>query len=127
MNHKQAKVDGIIYKLNSIIRGWAIYFRFCSGWKAFKYLDKIIFRWVWNWCKRRHPRKSKRWIVRKYFTLQRGNKWRLTGKYWKKLYFNDIKRRQYKWRVGDMSPMNPRYNKLWISKPECNNSPQIKV
>ena len=127
MNNKQAKVDGIIYILNSIIRGWAIYFRFCSSWKTFKYLDKIIFRWVWNWCKRRHPRKSKEWIVKKYFTLQKGNKWRLTGKHWKKIYLCDIKRRQYKWRVGDMSPMNPRYQKLWISKPECNNSPQIKV
>jgi RNA-directed DNA polymerase len=125
MGNKQVKTDGLIYKINSIIRGWGIYFRYCRSWKAFSYLDDIIFRWIWKWCFRRHPKKSKRWIMKNYFSLQRGSKWRLTGKHWEKLYFSDIKRLKYNWRIGDKSPMNPRYSKLWESKPACNNSPQV--
>ena len=63
--------------------------------------------------------------MKKYFNLQRGNHRRLAGKYWEKLFFIDIKRRNYKWKIGDKSPMNPKYRKLWESKPECNNFPQV--
>ncbi|MHA1618923.1 MAG: group II intron maturase-specific domain-containing protein [Promethearchaeota archaeon] len=125
MNNKQAKTDGLIYKINVITRGWAIYYRYCRSWKAFTYLDKIISRWIWKWCFRRHPKKGKKWVMKNYFSLQKGNKWRLTGKYWVRIFFRDIKRRIYKWNVGDKSPMNPKYRKLWESKPESNNSPQV--
>ncbi|TFH31416.1 MAG: group II intron reverse transcriptase/maturase, partial [Promethearchaeota archaeon] len=91
VKNKQAKTDGLIYKINSITRGWAIYFRYCRSWKAFGDLDNITFRWIWKWCVRRHPLKSKRWIRKKYFSHQKGNKWRLSGEYWEKLYFSDIK------------------------------------
>ena len=125
MENKQVKTDGLIYKINSITRGWAIYFRYCSSWKASSHLDNLIFRWIWKWCYRRHPRKGKRWIMKKYYTLQKGNKWRLMGKHWTKLFFKDIKRRNYRWKIGDKSPMNPKFRNLWESKPECNNSPQV--
>lgn len=125
MRNKQVKTDGLIYKINLITRGWSIYFRYCRSWKAFSYLDDIVFRWIWKWCVRRHPKKGKRWVMKNYFSLQRGNKWRLTGEYWEKLNFNDVKRLKYNWKIGGKSPMNPRYRKLWESKPECNNSPQV--
>lgn len=125
MKNKQAKTDALIYKINSITRGLAIYFRYCRSWKTFGDLDYITFRWIWKWCFRRHPKKSKNWVMKKYFSLQRGNKWRLTGKHWEKLYFMDIKRKNYYWKVGEKSPMNPKYRKLWESKPESNNSPQV--
>lgn len=123
MKNKQAKTDGLIYKLNSITRGWANYFRYCSSWAACRHLDNIVYTWVLKWCRRRHPKKRKRWIVKKYYSLQKGNRWRLKGKYWEKLYFGDIKRFKYKWTVGSKSPMDPRCRKLWESKPECNKSP----
>ena len=125
MENKQVRTDGLIYKINSITKGWGMYFRYCSSWKAFFHLDNIIYRWIWKWCIRRHPKKSKRWITKKYFSLQKGDKWRLTGDNWEKLYFSDIKRLTYNWKVGSKSPMNPKYRGLWGSKPECNNSPQV--
>jgi len=124
MDNKQAKIDGLIYKMNSMIRGWANYFRFCSSWKAFNYLDNIMFHWIWKWCKRRHPRKGMRWIMQRYYSLEKGNKWRLKGEYWKKIYFQDVTRMKYKWKVGNKSSINPRYWKLWRSKPQCINNPQ---
>jgi len=127
VENKQVKTDGLIYKLNSITRGWAIYFRYCNSWIGCKYLDNLIYTWILKWCRRRHSKKGKRWVIKRYYSLQKGNKWRLTGKYWKKLYFSDIKRLKYNWKVGDKSPMNPKYRKLWDSKPEYNNSPQVMM
>jgi RNA-directed DNA polymerase len=125
VNNKQAKTDGIIYRLNTIIRGWGNYYRFCSAWKSFHSLDNIIFRWIWNWCKRRHPRKSKRWIQRLYFKKDNLNRnWVLTGKHWRKIFFSEIKRLVYGWRVGDMSPMDPLCRDKWTRKPFINASPQ---
>ena len=126
-NNKQAKTDGIIYRLNSIIRGWGNYYRFCSAWKSFKTLDHIVFRWVWNWCKRRHPRKGKRWIKKRYFKKDELDRnWVLTGKYWRKTFFSDIKRLKYGWKVGNMSPMDPLYRDKWEHKPIKNSTPQFQ-
>ncbi len=122
--NKQVKSDGLIYKMNSIIRGWANYFRFCSAWKSFKYLDHITFNWIWKWCRRRHHHKGNRWIMKQYFSLEKGNKWRLKGELWTEIYFQDIKRMKYKWKVGNRSPMDPRCWNLWCNKPQCNNNPQ---
>lgn len=122
MNNKQAKIDGIIYKLNSIIRGWANYFKYCSAWMAFNFLDNIIFHWVWNWCKRRHPRKGKRWIMKNYYSLEEGKRWRLQGKNWQRLHFKDITKMKYKWKVGALSPMNPKCWKFWNNKPQYINN-----
>lgn len=124
-DNKQAKTDGIIYKLNSIIRGWANYFKFSSSYNSFNKLDYLMFRWIWSWCKRRHSNKGKRWIMKLYYTLENRNKWRFKGKYWKMLYFRDIKRMKYKWRVGIKSPMNPKYRKEWNNKSVCNSNPLV--
>lgn len=127
VNNKQAKTDGIIYRLNAIIRGWGNYYRFCSAWKSFYNLDNTILRWVWNWCKRRHPRKGKRWIFKRYFKEDPlGRRWVLTGDYWRKIFFRDIQRLKYGWKVGNMSPMNPTYRDQWEQKPLANSSRQVQ-
>jgi hypothetical protein len=33
----------------------------------FKYYDFILLKQLWRWCSRRHPKKSRRWILKKYF------------------------------------------------------------
>jgi len=84
--------------------------------RSFSLLDKLIFRWIWKWAKRRHPMKGRRWVANKYFTLESGNAWRLKGIHWKLIWFSDIKRRKYLWRIGSMSPMNPELQEMWIKK-----------
>jgi len=122
---KQAKTDAIIYRLNLITLGWGMYFRYCNAIYSFTALDSIIWRWVWMWCKRRHPKKGKRWIADKYFKLEPPKRWVFKGEIWTKIAFEDISRKQYKWVVGNMSPMDLTYKNLWNSKPEVNNFRQV--
>ena len=75
-----------------------------------------MFNWVWKWAKRRHPKKGRRWVANKYFPLETGNKWRLRGKHWNLIWFSDIKRRKYLWKVGGMSAMNPDLLTTWKKK-----------
>ncbi|EGH3761949.1 group II intron reverse transcriptase/maturase [Salmonella enterica] len=58
----------LIYKLNPLIRGWANYHRHVASASTFNNVDHQIWRKIWQWCARRHPGKSRRWVFRKYHT-----------------------------------------------------------
>lgn len=57
----------LIARLNPVIRGWANYYRCCCASETFGKLGHLLFRKLWRWCHRRHTRKSKSWIVWKYW------------------------------------------------------------
>jgi RNA-directed DNA polymerase len=57
----------VIAKLNPIIRGWAAYYRAVVSSEAFAALDSPVWRLVYKWAKHTHSKKSKRWIVDRYF------------------------------------------------------------
>jgi len=61
------KTGDMIRTLNPIIRGWANYHRHIVAKETFKGVDNQIYHYLWNWAKRRHPDKGKRWIARKYW------------------------------------------------------------
>ena len=61
------KQEWLIRKLNPMIRGWVNYQRFNVSAVAFEYVDYQVFKCLWAWCRRRHPKKSKTWIATKYF------------------------------------------------------------
>jgi RNA-directed DNA polymerase len=58
----------IVQQLNPLIRGWGYYHRHVVSKDIFFKLDHLISYQMWQWCKRRHPRKAKTWIKRKYFS-----------------------------------------------------------
>ena len=62
-----AKQESLICLLNPIIGGWANYHRHVVAKKTFGWVDNQIWRKLWQWCKRRHPNKGKRWIKARYF------------------------------------------------------------
>ena len=72
-----APTAALIRQLNPIIRGWTQYHRHVCSKKTFEKADTDIFHCVWRWAKRRHPKKSKYWVARKYFMPPRGLKWTL--------------------------------------------------
>jgi hypothetical protein len=52
--------------------------------EIFEYCDFILFKFLWNWAKKKHPNKSKQWIQKKYFHLISKKKWvfgKRIGKY----------------------------------------------
>lgn len=57
----------VIEALNPVINGWASYHRHVVSQKTFSYVDRHIWFSLWQWAKRRHPKKTSRWIVGKYF------------------------------------------------------------
>ncbi len=73
--NKQVKADELISYLNPIIRGWANYYVYSSAKETFNYIDYRIWKMLWQWCLRRHPRKGKLWIRRCYFMNIGDKKW----------------------------------------------------
>jgi len=65
----------LISKLNPIIRGWANYHNSVVSSDVFQILDHRIWELLWKWAKRRHPKKSKDWIVNKYWKRSTSRKW----------------------------------------------------
>lgn len=65
--YKTAKQSDLINKLNPMIRGWVNFHKHNVSTEAFRYVDYQIFEALWRWAKRRHKRKSARWIKDKYF------------------------------------------------------------
>ena len=69
----------LINWLNPKIRGWANYHRHVVSKRVFQCVDHAIFIRLWQWARRRHPKKSRRWLKKKYFEQQRQNNWIFFG------------------------------------------------
>jgi RNA-directed DNA polymerase len=68
---KAAPQGTVIATLNPRIRGWCGYYRTVVAKQTFNRLDHLVWRKLMRWAKFRHPRKSRRWIIRKYFNIGR--------------------------------------------------------
>jgi RNA-directed DNA polymerase len=69
-----APMPALIKKLNQTLRGWGNYHRHVVASEAFSSVDKYVYDQLWRMLRRRHPRKSKRWLVKKYWSTP-GRKW----------------------------------------------------
>src|SRR5262245_25014903 len=69
----------LIRRLNQQIKGWTMYHRYASSQCTFANVDRRIFRMVWRWCRRRHPKKGRRWIRTTYFRSDGHRHWVFTG------------------------------------------------
>jgi RNA-directed DNA polymerase len=78
--NKQAKVENLIGLLNPVIRGWATYHRHDASKETFGSVDAAIFKVLWQWARRRHPKKNKSWVKDKYFHTQGDRRWVFSGK-----------------------------------------------
>ena len=61
--------------LNPVIRGWVNYHRHCAAKATFNRADHEIWRALWQWARRRHPKKSRDWVKKHYFPAQRNRAW----------------------------------------------------
>jgi RNA-directed DNA polymerase len=57
----------VITTMNPIIRGQANYFRPGASKKAYQALDNHLWQHLYKWARRRHPTKSRQWVVARYF------------------------------------------------------------
>ena len=73
--HHGRSAWGLINQLNPVIRGWANYHRHVVTKKTFAYVDSRIFKQIWNWARRRHNSKSRKWVKRRYFRSIDNRNW----------------------------------------------------
>ena len=69
----------LIQRLNQQIKGSTMYHRYAASKRTFGHMDHRIFQMVWRWCRRRHPRKSGKWIRRRYCPRDEYRHWVFTG------------------------------------------------
>lgn len=69
----------LIHYLNRQIKGWTMYHRHASSKRTFTKVDRRIFTMLWHWCRRRHRKKSPRWIKETYFPREGDRDWVFSG------------------------------------------------
>ncbi len=69
----------MIARLNSILRGWTNYHRYIVSKQTFSKISQIIFKAIWRWTKRRHPKKLNQWIKKRYFKTIGQRNWVFCG------------------------------------------------
>ncbi|WP_158857372.1 group II intron maturase-specific domain-containing protein [Lunatibacter salilacus] len=74
-SHKSVTQADLIRMISPKIRGWANYFRHSAASGTFALLDHKVFRLLWKWAKRRHPKKGSRWVRAKYFRTKGNRNW----------------------------------------------------
>jgi len=74
-SNKSASQCSLIDQLNPIILGWGNYFRHVVSKVVFAKIDHILVGQLKRWAFRRHNRKSKRWVLNKYFKTENKRGW----------------------------------------------------
>jgi RNA-directed DNA polymerase len=77
--NKQATAGNLILQLNPVIRGWANYHRHVVSKRTFTKVDSAIFQAIRRWIRRRHPKKSLKWIRSKYYLPSETDQWIFVG------------------------------------------------
>lgn len=73
--HKAAPQAALISRLNPIIRGWANYYATVVSKNVYSDIDDLTYQKLSTWAKRRHPKKKKKWVAKKYWHQLGGNNW----------------------------------------------------
>jgi len=78
-DNKQATAHGLIAILNPKIRGWANFHQHAAAKETFVQVATAIFKALWRWARRRHPKKGRRWVADRYFGRFGNENWRFFG------------------------------------------------
>ena len=113
-DNKTAPAWRIVQLLNPIIRGWANYHRGVVAKETFNYVDYRIWKMLWQWCKRRHLNRRKRWIKDKYFKTVGARHWTFQGvspdgAVLNLLYANDTPIKRHTKIVAEANPYDPTF------------------
>jgi len=122
--HRGAQAAVLIQNLNRVITGWANFHKHACSKKTFFKLDRILWRNIWNWARRRHNNLGYRKIVSLLFMRIGNRKWQFFGK------FNNgnitllrmfalFKIRRHKLIAGKANPFNPEWNTYLFNRRFC--------
>ncbi len=63
----------LLLHLNSVLRGWATYFRYDASKRTLAYVDNFAWWRVFRWLGKKHPKRNIRYLKRRYC----GGRWRI--------------------------------------------------
>lgn len=72
--------EKLIRTLNPMITGWVNFHKHNVASKTFEYVDFQIWKALWRWAVRRHPKKSRKWIAARYWHTVGGRTWTFGAK-----------------------------------------------
>ena len=118
--NKAVSQIALIKLLNPVIRGWANYHQHAAAKATFDRVDHEIWKSLWQWARRRHPKKSRDWVKKHCFPHLLNRAWTFasaTGEYlsygrpiWVRLaYAGDTKIRRYVKIRKEANPFDPQY------------------
>lgn len=79
--NKSTKQETLIRRLNPVIRGWVNNQRYVVSSKVFSRVDYEIYKCLWQWAKRRHKKKGRKWIAQKYWHHIGSRQWTFSVPY----------------------------------------------
>ena len=126
-----SKQVSLIRKLNPIIRGWVNFHRHNVSSAAFERLDYDIWKSLWRWCKRRHPKKSHKWIAAKYFHQINNRLWTFaaegaSGQILKLVYATDTKVTRFRKIKAGATAYDANWDGYFAKRDHCSLKPKIK-
>lgn len=113
----------LIQRLNSILRGWAYYHRHIVAKETFNYVDYRVWKILWQWCRRRHGNRQKRWIKAKYFKSYGTRNWtfsgmKLNGEVVKLIYTMDVAIKRHIKIKAEANPYDPVFEEYFEKRLE---------
>jgi len=118
-------IKAVLWKLNPIIRGWANYNRTAVASRLFNKLDNWMFRRALRYAKHTHPKKSWKWVRKRYWgrwNKERENDWvfgdKHSGRYLLKFSWFKIERHILV--RGTSSPDDPDLRAYWWERQRVN-------
>jgi RNA-directed DNA polymerase len=73
--HRSLPQRALIERLNPVIRGWANYYRTVVSSRTYAACDSHLVRALLRWTTRRHPRKARGWVFRRYWRPTASRTW----------------------------------------------------
>lgn len=118
--HKQAAPENVIRHFNPILRGWANNYRHVVSKRVFFFVTCQLWKMLWKWCLRRHPKKRRDWVRKKYFGLHNNVSWTFQAQSGdKSIHLYNVAyvpiERHVKVKL-DASPDDPKLHEYWTNR-----------
>lgn len=114
--HRTAKQEVLILKLNPLIRGWAQYHRVVAVRDTFHKMDHLLFKALWRWSRRRHPNKARRWIKQRYFRKEGGRDWVFAVGKLRLVHFTAFPHREHYKIKSEANPYDPEWESYYAER-----------
>ena len=111
--NRQRPTAEVIMALSPAIRGWCNYYRYAVAKRTFCALDDHVWRITYRWAKRRHPNKTRHWVVNRYFGVDRGHGWVLCDGRLRLPRHNETRVSRFVKVKGKVSPFDPSLRDYW--------------